>query len=235
MVWSAEWQDVMVEAFVEGSVARGGESQKSQSAGNMTTSQEVCNDEGKELAFLASSSKHTDKSSKRMMIQRDRQATMINRAAMEMHRTTRLAMTIGETQGTLKFVVPINKLLLLPLSVDDHGDVTFAAAVRTTLFRRFEYLQTCRQEDDEAYIDAVRQGTSVSLVKALPKGYSVGGWRCHTMVEEKECHHPNKAQDECCSKCRTSKPNLKPCYTYLRLLLPGDTIFSFYRRNVLIV
>jgi len=176
------------------------------------------------LAFLASSPSKSQQprkdatvSTKRMTIQRDRQATLINRAAMEMHRTTRLSMTSDEIEGSLNFIVPMNKLLRLPPSTDS----ALAIAVRTTFYRRFECLQPNRQEDDAPYLEAVRQGTPVCLVKALPKDYKRGGWRCHTLVEEKECLHPNKAHDMCCSKCLTPKPNLKPAFAYLRLLLPG--------------
>ncbi len=184
------------------------------------------------LAFLASSpsqsqplqtNKH-EKNSKRDTIQRDRKATLFNRASMEMLRKTQLSLAEGETQGTtLKFIVPRNRLLRMPPSIDanDNSSVA-AAAVRTTLFHRFEYLQPCRQEDDTPYIDAVHQGMSVVLAKALPKGYESGGWRCHALNgEKKECMQPNKVSDKICLKCHSSKPKLKPRFAYLRLLLPG--------------
>ena len=185
---------------------------------------ECCNDC---LAIAASSSPSTSQlsnnrdtkaSTKRMTIQRDRQATLFNRATMEMHRSTRLAMTSGETQGALNFIVPRNKLIRLPPSSASNSIVI---AVRTTLYRRFESLRPNRQEDDAPYLDAVRQGMPVKLVKALPKGYDRGGWRCHALVGEIGCMHPNKAHDKCCSKCHTNKPNLKPAFAHLRLLLPG--------------
>jgi len=178
-------------------------------------------------AFLASSpsesrqpSKSGKTSTKMMTIQRDRQATLLNRDAMEMLRKTRLALatSIDETQGSLQFIVPISKILLLPPSTD--GD-SLTAAIRTTFYRRFECLQPNRREDDAPYVEAVRQGISVCFEKALPKGYKMGGWRCHALVEEKECLHPNKSNAKCCSKCLTPKPNLKPAFAYLRLLLPG--------------
>lgn len=159
---------------------------------------------------------------KREAIQRDRKATLFNRASMEMLRKTQLSLTEGETHGTtLKFIVPINRLLQLPPSIDDNDNFNVAAAaVRVTLFHRFECLQPCRQEDDTPYIDAVHQGMSVVLAKALPKGYESGGWRCHALNgERKECMQPNKAS--LCSKCHSLKPKLKPRFAYLRLLLPG--------------
>ncbi|KAL7490966.1 hypothetical protein ACHAWT_000819 [Skeletonema menzelii] len=185
-----------------------------------------CDDEDDFLAFHASSSpsklqqpnKDANTSTKRMTIQRDRQATLFNRASMEMHRTTRLAMTSGETQGSLKFIVHRNKLLNLPASADSDS---LTIAVRTTLYRRFESLDPNRQEDDAPYLTAVNQGIPVKLVKALPKAYERGGWRCHALVGENECMHPNKAHEKCCSKCQAKKPNLKPAYAHLRLLLPG--------------
>lgn len=182
------------------------------------------------LAFLAPSPSKSQQpsnskdatSTKRMTIQRDRQATLFNRSSMEMHRKTRLAMTSGETQGSLQFVVSRNKLLRLPPSKDGDVDALAARAVRTTLYRRFECLQPNRQEDDAPYLDAICQGMTVSLVKALPKGYERGGWRCHALIEQKECLHPNKAHGRCCAKCHSPKPiNLKPAFTYIRLLLPG--------------
>lgn len=186
---------------------------------------EGCNDS---LAFTASSclspskshesNKNANAITKRMTIQRDRQATLFNRATMEMHRTTRLAMNSGETQGSLQFIVRRNKLLHIPPST---GSDSHTSAVRTTLYRRFETLDPDRQEDDGPYLNAVKEGMAVKLVKALPKGYERGGWRCHALVGEKECMHPNKAHEKCCSKCHTKKPNLKPAYAHLRLLLPG--------------
>lgn len=179
------------------------------------------------LAFTASSlspsksqesNKDANAITKRMTIQRDRQATLFNRATMEMHRTTRLAMTSGETQGSLHFVVRRNKLLIIPSST---GSDSHTIAVRTTLYRRFETLDPDRQEDDVPYLNAVKEGMTVQLVKALPKGYERGGWRCHALVGAKECMHPNKAHEKCCSKCHTKKPHLKPAYAHLRLLLPG--------------
>ena len=152
-------------------------------------------------------------SMKKISIQRDRQATLFNRATMEMHRKTRLTMAVGETQGSLEFVVPKNKLLSLR-SPEDNG-------VKSCLYRRFEYLHPSRKEDDSTYLDAVQNGMRVKLIKALPKGYERGGWRCHALNGGKECMHPNKSDVKKCSKCNTSKPKLKPAFAHLRLLLPG--------------
>mmetsp|Transcript_10915 Transcript_10915/g.16656 ORF Transcript_10915/g.16656 Transcript_10915/m.16656 type:complete len:893 (-) Transcript_10915:686-3364(-) len=195
-------------------------------ASNSSDDDEGCNDFQPFQASLSSpspsksqeSNKNVNVTTKRMTIQRDRQATLFNRATMEMHRTTRLAMTSGETQGSLEFTVPRNKLLHLPPST---GSDSITTAVRTSLYRRFESLNPERKEDDTPYLNAVKEGTAVKLVKALPKGYERGGWRCHALVGEKECMHPNKAHDKCCSKCNTEKPHLKPAYAHLRLLLPG--------------
>ncbi|KAL3787462.1 hypothetical protein ACHAW5_009000 [Stephanodiscus triporus] len=167
---------------------------------------------------------HTkEMSSKDAVVQRRtilaRKTAILNPILSDARRRTMLGMRSGESKGRLKFFVQRSKILVLPPTLE-------MAAARETLCRRFESLHPSRREDDASYIDAVTQGTEVIVITALPQGYSCGGWRCHAKTtssgcDQVECLHPNGPQNKSCMKCQSPKPNIRPEFSYLRLITPG--------------
>lgn len=138
-------------------------------------------------------------------------------------RRTKMAMRNGEVKGRLKFIVHPSKLLVLPPSMDGQ-EFSIVAKAKETLCRRFAFLHPSRMEDDAPYIEAVKQGNEVTVITALPQGYSMGGWRCHAKLnssEGMECLHPNGSLVETCNRCNHPKPKLRQEYAYLRLMTPG--------------
>ena len=150
--------------------------------------------------------------------------TAINHPMMsDAMRRTRLGLKEGEVAAHLTFVVPKSQVLDLPPTPEDNFERS-----RVTLCRRFEDLHPSRREDDASYLDAVEKGTEVTLVTALPADYEKGGWRCHDKKSSTdycdqvvECLHVNTPDDECCAKCQSPKPNIRPEFAYLRLLPLG--------------
>ena len=152
-----------------------------------------------------------------------RKSAMQNPFLSDATRRTKLAMRNGEVKGRLKFIVQQNKLLILPPTMDGAESSTVTKA-RETLCRRFTFLHPSRMEDDAPYFDAVKQGNEVTVITALPQGYSMGGWRCHAKLnssEGTECLHPNGCLVETCNRCNHPKPKLRQEFAYLRLMTPG--------------
>ena len=156
-----------------------------------------------------------------------RKTAILNPILSDATRRTKLGMRLGETKGRLNFVVQRSKLLVLPPTPKDDSETSRAlAAARETLCRRCEVLHPSRRENDAAYIEAVEQGTEVIVIAALPRGYTRGGWRCHTKTkshsnDQVECFHPNGPTDVTCMKCQSPKPSMRPEFSYLRLITPG--------------
>jgi hypothetical protein len=152
-----------------------------------------------------------------------RKSAMQNPFLSDATRRTKLAMRNGEVKGRLKFIVQQSKLLVLPPTIDGH-EFSIVAKARETLCRRFTFLHPSRMEDDDPYTEAVKQGNEVTVITALPQGYSMGGWRCHAKLnssEGTECLHPNGSLVETCNRCNHPKPKLRQEFAYLRLMTPG--------------
>ena len=157
---------------------------------------------------------------------RARQTAIQNPMLVDAMRKTRLGLKGREVTGKLSFTVPKSQLLDLPptpANTSEQSRVTSAVSARETLCRRFESLHPSRKEDDASYYDAVEKGTEVTLITALPPGYERGGWRCHAKRGDcdQECLHANRAEDDRCTTCQSSKPNIRPEFAYLRLLPRG--------------
>jgi hypothetical protein len=149
---------------------------------------------------------------KKQSIQKARQTTLLTPMLAEAFKRAKLRVKQGEVEGTLTFTVK-------PDSLQELGELE--APVRKTLFRRIEGLDSSRVDDDSAYCRAVETGHQATIVLPLPVGYNEGGWRCHAIIGNQECLHPNLKYRNDCEVCATAKPNLKPEFQHLRLLSPS--------------